>query len=302
MLVMSGDGEVMLRRDFHTGHPAETELLGQTLVNLQPGALVILVLMFSAGDFLRSTERMLLQYLGMKGNTVGGALKLGADWAQGIGSSPYLIDPAQLKQKAAAVQTRNRTTSYDVLVITPEGREVRKKLRGQQQNFISYNGYIDTDDPSILITVVPDNWPPQNAEEEFVARAYLEAAVIFKGNKNLQSNMDASLLIPRGRRSECDWHYDARRQKQAEFCRRYEGYGTLCRCRDPLDPLRLRNSSVHIQMSEVIPIAILTATKCHFFYRQLISLLLANGAAQTDILVLTDGHQEETSQLASIFG
>ncbi|XP_018023034.1 protein O-linked-mannose beta-1,2-N-acetylglucosaminyltransferase 1-like [Hyalella azteca] len=55
-------------------------------------------------------------------------------------------------------------------------------------------------------------------------------------------------------------------------------------------------------MSEVIPIAMLTATKCHFFYRQLISLLLAKGAAQTDILVLTDGHQEETSQLASIFG
>ncbi|XP_047740581.1 protein O-linked-mannose beta-1,2-N-acetylglucosaminyltransferase 1 [Hyalella azteca] len=302
-LALSGDGEVMLRRDFRTGQPAETELLGQTLTNLQPGALVVLVMMFTAGDFLRSTERMLLQHLGMRGDTVGGALKLGADLAQGIGSSPYLIDNAQLRQRARAEYAKRSKKPYEALVLTPDGREVKKKLQNGENLFLGYTGYVDTDDPSILISVVPENWPPQNAEEQFAARVYLETAVVFKSYKNQQSSIDVSVLIPKGRGTGCAWHRDPRRQKQAQFCRRYEGYGTLCRCKDPLDPQRLRRSSKNfIPMSEIIPIAMLTATRCHFFYRQLISLLLATGAAQTDILVLIDGHQEETAQLAAIFG
>jgi hypothetical protein len=88
----------------------------------------------------------------------------GADWAQGIGLSPYLIDPAQLKQRAAAGQRRNTTTPYKLLVLTPEGEEVRKELRNHKQHIMPYNGYIYTDDPSVLISVVPENWPPQNAK------------------------------------------------------------------------------------------------------------------------------------------
>ncbi|XP_047735768.1 uncharacterized protein LOC125177654 [Hyalella azteca] len=227
-------------------------------------------MMFSAGDFLRSTERMLLHHLGMRGDTVGGALKLGADVAQGIGSSPYLIDDAQRKRRAAAGLDKIYAMPFKVLKLTSDGKEVTENVPNQENKLFIYNGYVDTDDPSVVISVVPDNWPPQNPEAKLAARVYLEAAVIFKGSKNEQSNLNLSVLIPRVKGPECDWHRDPRRQKQAQFCRRHEGYGTLCRCKDPLDPQWLRRSSGKIPMSEVIPVAMLTATKCHFFYRQVL--------------------------------
>ncbi|KAF2366034.1 Glycosyl transferase family 13 [Trinorchestia longiramus] len=297
------DGRTLLRRSFRTGEPAEGELLTECLGNLQSGNLVLIVMMFASGDFLRSTERHLLFHLGMKGDGVGGAIKLGADFSQGIHNSPYNIDKAQVRRVKQMKQAKKPDILYEVLVLNKNGTETKELLPDVKNNTIQlWNGYVDADEPSVLLSTVPHGWPPQSALDVFRPRVYIESAVVIKGNRNGAADMEVMAVLQRRKRWVCAWHKEQRRHKQAQFCGRYDGYGTLCRCKDPLDPALLRHSAKSFLTTEIIPVAMLTAFKTYFFYRQLISLLLAEGSSQTPILVLTDGYQEETSQLADLFG
>ncbi|XP_071535551.1 protein O-linked-mannose beta-1,2-N-acetylglucosaminyltransferase 1-like [Panulirus ornatus] len=86
----------------------------------------------------------------------------------------------------------------------------------------------------------------------------------------------------------------------ARFCDTYEGYGALCQCDGPYNPA-LHPPPASIPMTEDIPVVIVTANKPHYLYRILKNFRSVAGAAETKVLVVVDGVQQETLHLARLF-
>ncbi|XP_066984021.1 protein O-linked-mannose beta-1,2-N-acetylglucosaminyltransferase 1-like isoform X2 [Macrobrachium rosenbergii] len=87
---------------------------------------------------------------------------------------------------------------------------------------------------------------------------------------------------------------------QLHFCDKYEGYGDLCRCDRPYVPHE-QIPPPSIPMTEDIPVVIVTANKPFYLYRILKNLKAVWGSAETEVLVVVDGGDEETLHLASLF-
>ncbi|XP_068225437.1 protein O-linked-mannose beta-1,2-N-acetylglucosaminyltransferase 1-like [Palaemon carinicauda] len=116
------------------------------------------------------------------------------------------------------------------------------------------------------------------------------------------SPIDVQSYVPKGPIPRCPWHADPAMEDQRKFCEDYEGYARLCTCEDPINPRAFRYGAEKIAITEIIPVAMLTAIKPFNFYRQLLNLLETPGSAQTPIVVLVDGLQNEIVHLARLFG
>lgn len=89
----------------------------------------------------------------------------GADFAQGISSSPYLIDEkARKKYYAKRRQNKKRVTAYEVKLLQPGGEEVTEELELLHHNIVQWEGYVKSEDPGLLLAYVPEGWPPQSRE------------------------------------------------------------------------------------------------------------------------------------------
>ncbi|XP_045602942.2 protein O-linked-mannose beta-1,2-N-acetylglucosaminyltransferase 1 [Procambarus clarkii] len=107
--------------------------------------------------------------------------------------------------------------------------------------------------------------------------------------------------LPRAPSGEwCGREWAAEMWAQAEFCELYEGYGGLCDCGRPYIPTK-RPPPPSIDMTEDIPVVIVTANKPYYLYRLLKNLKQVEGSGQTKILVAIDGPHQETLQLANLF-
>ncbi|XP_068249149.1 protein O-linked-mannose beta-1,2-N-acetylglucosaminyltransferase 1-like [Palaemon carinicauda] len=100
--------------------------------------------------------------------------------------------------------------------------------------------------------------------------------------------------------SGCRTSFPQPSKLQIHFCDKYEGYGELCRCHRPYVP-REQIPPPSIPMAEDIPIVIVTANKPFYLYRILKNLKSVWGSAETKVLVVADGGDEETLQITSLF-
>ncbi|XP_069187574.1 protein O-linked-mannose beta-1,2-N-acetylglucosaminyltransferase 1-like isoform X1 [Procambarus clarkii] len=96
----------------------------------------------------------------------------------------------------------------------------------------------------------------------------------------------------------CPWYQEPEWATKAEFCEIYEGYHDFCHC---LHPLHLHPStSPHLQLEEVIPVALVTARRLQVVARQVEQLWSSPGGGQTPLAILVDGYNPQAEMLASI--
>ncbi len=93
--------------------------------------------------------------------------------------------------------------------------------------------------------------------------------------------------------------------RRAEFCGRYEGYGSACSCDGdtvaPVHDLSRGKALLNNRVSDV-PVAIIASNRPQYLYRMLRSLLSATGADPALITVFIDGFYEEPMAVARLFG
>uniref|UniRef100_A0A6A7FYK8 Protein O-linked-mannose beta-1,2-N-acetylglucosaminyltransferase 1-like n=2 Tax=Hirondellea gigas TaxID=1518452 RepID=A0A6A7FYK8_9CRUS len=320
-------GMVLLRRQFRTGQLAEADLMSSCLASIQPHTIVLIIALFDAGEQLGRRDRMLLEMLGMEGHGVGGAVRLAYDFSHDnvkdydvINTDEFLKKQRNITRSALRKHSMknpdnfvrkndnggghktNNSKQFETNIQAEVNKEIpNKMLNNGTRHFLLWNGYLQSEDPSILISQVPSAWPPQHQHDNLKARVYAEAANVFKFPRRGIGDLTVQILVPKGKAQHCDWHNDSARAAQLQFCSKYEGYGALCRCDHPINPDTLKQSASTIAIKETIPVAMLTATKSQFFYRQMINLLTTAGAAQTPVLVLIDGYNRETAELARLF-
>ncbi|CAL4074783.1 unnamed protein product, partial [Meganyctiphanes norvegica] len=129
----------------------------------------------------------------------------------------------------------------------------------------------------------------------------LETATTHQGQKYFANGINIDLIIPNNVDGgpRCSWYSSPRLKAQADFCERYEGYGDLCNCKSPFTYHQKPNAK-KLDLTEQIPVAVITANKPYNLYRLLHQLLTIPGAGQTDILVVVDDYHEETLALVEV--
>ncbi|XP_070000408.1 protein O-linked-mannose beta-1,2-N-acetylglucosaminyltransferase 1, partial [Penaeus vannamei] len=83
------------------------------------------------------------------------------------------------------------------------------------------------------------------------------------------------------------------------FCRRFGGYGDLCECDRPA-PLRYPPITLAGSAIDDVPLGIIASARPQALYRCLLTALRQPGGSLDRILVLLDGHNEETVALLDL--
>ncbi|CAI8010201.1 Protein O-linked-mannose beta-1,2-N-acetylglucosaminyltransferase 1, partial [Geodia barretti] len=99
----------------------------------------------------------------------------------------------------------------------------------------------------------------------------------------------------------CDWPDSPENRKRRSFCSRYEGYGSLCHCSNPL-PLSIRSPPLPGSRVTSIPVAIIASNRPQYLFRMLRGLLAAKGANASLVTVYIDGFFQEPKEVAELFG
>ncbi|XP_068220209.1 protein O-linked-mannose beta-1,2-N-acetylglucosaminyltransferase 1-like [Palaemon carinicauda] len=110
---------------------------------------------------------------------------------------------------------------------------------------------------------------------------------------------DTNVLIHQTYDEVCQWEAREDMQEQAEFCRRYEGYGDLCTCNAPFT-YRVRFLQSPVIVTERIPVVVVTANKPRRLFRLMKNLFTIPETNETDILAVVDGGHPETLQLLKV--
>ncbi|CAL4195309.1 unnamed protein product, partial [Meganyctiphanes norvegica] len=114
--------------------------------------------------------------------------------------------------------------------------------------------------------------------------------------------INLQVAVPKSRTEwtqRCPWYALPGLRQQAEFCETYEGYEDLCSCHAPFFSESRKMQDI-ILMSEEIPVAVVTANKPYNLYRCLKQLYGLPGISQTNVLVIVDGTDRETLELAAV--
>ena len=122
--------------------------------------------------------------------------------------------------------------------------------------------------------------------------------------KESRPQLEAVVLIPKmehGGGCVLDTLKDDRAVKQRHFCEMYEGFGDLCDCSKPFIPWKHENPN-KLNMTEHIPVVIVTADKPHHLGRILRNLALVSGSSETQVLVAVDGPLDAAVALAELYG
>ncbi|XP_042860084.1 protein O-linked-mannose beta-1,2-N-acetylglucosaminyltransferase 1-like [Penaeus japonicus] len=107
------------------------------------------------------------------------------------------------------------------------------------------------------------------------------------------------VVVPLNPLGPC-WEVSEEREAQRwRFCRRFGGYGALCECDRPAPlhypPRPLDNSAI-----DDVPLGIIASARPQALYRCLLTVLRQAGGSLDRILVLVDGHNEETMALLDL--
>ncbi len=103
--------------------------------------------------------------------------------------------------------------------------------------------------------------------------------------------------------AECkEWGDGEEAKRRREFCDKFEGYGQVCSCSDPLPISSLSSGSVLNSKVSTVPVAVIASNRPQYLYRSLRSLLSAAGADPELVTVFIDGFYEEPLAVAKLFG
>eukprot|EP00047_Mylnosiga_fluctuans_P014350 m.37711 g.37711 ORF g.37711 m.37711 type:complete len:626 (-) comp5460_c0_seq2:386-2263(-) len=106
------------------------------------------------------------------------------------------------------------------------------------------------------------------------------------------------LDVPYEKPAECEWGPDASTRR--EFCRRYQGYGALCRC---THALALPNPGTPDGRIAMVPVAVMASDRRpQYLFRALLSLLNAKGVHRGNIVVFIDGLGAEAQAVCNLLG
>jgi beta-1,2-N-acetylglucosaminyltransferase len=100
---------------------------------------------------------------------------------------------------------------------------------------------------------------------------------------------------------ECDWPQTAENRRRIKFCSKYEGYGALCQCANPL-PLAIKPLLLAHNNIEDIPVTVIASNRPFYLFRMLRRLLAVPGAHPAMITVFVDGFFQEPVEVTELFG
>lgn len=94
-------------------------------------------------------------------------------------------------------------------------------------------------------------------------------------------------------------------RRRMAFCNRFEGYGSVCNCENPLPISNLASSQtplLGVNRVANVPVAIIASNRPQYLFRMLQSLLSATWADPKMITVFIDGFYDEPLAVAKLFG
>lgn len=98
---------------------------------------------------------------------------------------------------------------------------------------------------------------------------------------------------------ECDWPDTEENRRRVKFCSRYEGYGSLCHCANPL-PLSVKPLLLSPNNVEDIPVTVIASNRPFYLFRMLRRLLAVPGAHPAMITVFIDGFFQEPKEVTEL--
>lgn len=98
----------------------------------------------------------------------------------------------------------------------------------------------------------------------------------------------------------CKWDDSDATKRRREFCGKYEGYGNVCNCDNPLslefDPPSFRDNS-----RLKLPVAVMAGNRPSYLLRMLLSLRNVEGLDPSLVTVFIDGFYDEPASVAKLF-
>lgn len=99
---------------------------------------------------------------------------------------------------------------------------------------------------------------------------------------------------------DCDWPDTPENRRRKTFCSKYEGYGALCHCANPL-PLTIKSPKLEVNNVANVPVSIIASNRPLYLFRMLRGLLAAHGANSSLVTVFVDGFFQEPVEVAGLF-
>ena len=95
--------------------------------------------------------------------------------------------------------------------------------------------------------------------------------------------------------------------RRRQFCDKFEGYGSVCKCCRSPNPISnmqvsLTDGTHSLQNMVDVPVAIIASNRPQYLFRMINSLLSVRGARPEMITVFIDGFHEEPLAVAKLFG
>ncbi|CAL4213452.1 unnamed protein product, partial [Meganyctiphanes norvegica] len=99
---------------------------------------------------------------------------------------------------------------------------------------------------------------------------------------------------------QCKWYQHRNLSERGNFCDKYGGYGAFCSCEKPWIP-RINDHGSGFEIKEVIPIALVTATRISNILRVISFLHNMPGGIDTPVVVFVDdSHNAEAEALGNL--
>lgn len=100
---------------------------------------------------------------------------------------------------------------------------------------------------------------------------------------------------------ECSWEDTIANRRRREFCDKYEGYGDVCRCEDPVS-IELNPPPFLDGSRFQLPIAVMASNRPSYLLRMLLGLQKVEGLDPSMITVFIDGFWPEPASVTRLLG
>lgn len=98
----------------------------------------------------------------------------------------------------------------------------------------------------------------------------------------------------------CDWPNTPQNARRTEFCSKFEGYGRLCDCSNPIS-LDSTFGSFSPNNVANVPVAVIASNRGPYLFRMLRQLMATPGASPSMTTVFIDGYFNEPKAVAELF-
>ncbi|CAL4196590.1 unnamed protein product, partial [Meganyctiphanes norvegica] len=107
--------------------------------------------------------------------------------------------------------------------------------------------------------------------------------------------------VPKKEGSSCSgWPLSSSWAQRHQFCNKYEGYGDLCNCHNPVSISRPQTLNIFENIKNV-PTIIVASKRALCLYRCLKQLIATEGSNPQNTLVVADGPTQELRDLVALF-